>query len=100
MKLDSRAPPPPQVGQQKGAGKRNRIPPDGVQRPCQNHSFHTDAAEVKHMEEGLLKLLNDFNSGKLRAFGSLHYLKITDFHFSFTFIFYRSRLQHGADGTD
>ena len=40
------------------------------QRPCQTHSFHTDAAEVQHMEEGLLKLLGDFNSGKLRAFGN------------------------------
>ncbi len=38
-------------------------------RPCQTHSFHTDAAEVQHMEKGLLKLLDDFNSGKLRAFG-------------------------------
>lgn len=40
-----------------------------VQRPCQTHSFHTDAAEVQHMETVLLKLLDDFNSGKLRAFG-------------------------------
>ncbi len=39
------------------------------QRACQTHSFHTDAAEVQHMEKGLLKLLEDFNSGKLRAFG-------------------------------
>ena len=40
-----------------------------VQRPCQTHSFHTDAAEVQEMETVLLKLLDDFNSGKLRAFG-------------------------------
>ena len=40
-----------------------------VQRPCQTHSFHTDAAEVQQMETVLLKLLDDFNSGKLRAFG-------------------------------
>lgn len=38
-------------------------------RPCQTHSFHTDAAEVQQMETVLLKLLDDFNSGKLRAFG-------------------------------
>ena len=35
----------------------------------QTHSFHTDAAEVQHMEKGLIKLMEDFNSGKLRAFG-------------------------------
>ena len=40
-----------------------------VQRQCQTHSFHTDAAEVQRMETVLLKLLDDFNSGKLRAFG-------------------------------
>ena len=39
------------------------------QPPCQTHSFHTDAAEVQHMEKGLIKLMEDFNSGKLRAFG-------------------------------
>lgn len=41
----------------------------GAARPCQTHSFHTDAAEVQQMETVLLKLLDDFNSGKLRAFG-------------------------------
>ena len=45
---------------------------DSVQRPCQTHSFHTDASEVQHMEEGLIKLLEDFNSGKLRAFGKMN----------------------------
>ena len=44
-------------------------PSKAVQRPCQTHSFHTDAAEVQQMETVLLKLLDDFNSGKLRAFG-------------------------------
>jgi len=40
-----------------------------VQRPCQAHSFHTEAAEIQRMEKELLTLLSDFNSGKLRAFG-------------------------------
>merc|ERR1712223_1251314 len=44
-------------------------PSKAEQRPCQTHSFHTDAAEVQQMETVLLKLLDDFNSGKLRAFG-------------------------------
>ena len=35
----------------------------------QAHSFHTDVAEVQKMETELLTLLDDFNSGKLRAFG-------------------------------
>lgn len=34
-----------------------------------SHSFQTDAVEVQHMEKGLLKLMDDFNSGRLRAFG-------------------------------
>lgn len=42
---------------------------DPVHRPCQAHSFHTDAAEVQKMEKELLTLLAEFNSGKLRAFG-------------------------------
>jgi hypothetical protein len=37
-----------------------------VQRPCHTHCFLTDAAEVQQMETVLLKLLDDFNSGKLR----------------------------------
>lgn len=69
---NSRAPPPPQMTTTTGAksaSRKSRLPHESVQRPCQTHSFHTDAAEVQHMEEGLLKLLDDFNSGKLRAFG-------------------------------
>jgi len=70
---DSRAPPPPQmsqgVGKSSGRARTSRLPHESIQRPCQTHSFHTDAGEVQHMEEGLLKLLDDFNSGKLRAFG-------------------------------
>ena len=46
-----------------------------VQRPCQAHSFHTEAAEVQKMEKELLSLLSDFNSGKLRAFGE-YYLDV------------------------
>ena len=46
-----------------------------MQRPCQTHSFHTDAAEVQQMETVLLKLLDDFNSGKLRAFGKFSLIK-------------------------
>ena len=59
------------------AGIRTRNPRvvhETVQRPCQTHSFHTDASEVQHMEEGLIKLLDDFNSGKLRAFGNFIFL--------------------------
>ena len=77
--LDSRAPPPPAMstGATGKAGIRTRNPRvvhETVQRPCQTHSFHTDASEVQHMEEGLIKLLDDFNSGKLRAFGNLIFL--------------------------
>ena len=66
----SRAPQPP--NSETPAINKNRpvtSPNSSVQRPCQTHSFHTDAAEVQQMETVLLKLLDDFNSGKLRAFG-------------------------------
>jgi len=33
------------------------------------HSFLTDVAEVRQMEQGLLQLLDDFHQGKLQAFG-------------------------------
>ncbi|XP_071957258.1 coiled-coil domain-containing protein 28B-like [Antedon mediterranea] len=36
--------------------------------PCTEHTFLTDASEVRHMEEGLTQLLTDFHNGKLRAF--------------------------------
>merc|ERR1712241_1079840 len=39
-------------------------------RPCREHSFLTDVADVRQMEQGLLQLLEDFHSGKLQAFGS------------------------------
>lgn len=33
------------------------------------HSFLTEVTDVYEMEGGLLNLLNDFHSGRLRAFG-------------------------------
>ncbi|CAD5117867.1 DgyrCDS6612 [Dimorphilus gyrociliatus] len=36
-------------------------------RPAE-HSFVTDVADVRQMEHGLLKLLDDFHSGHLQAF--------------------------------
>jgi len=69
----TRAPQPPidstPATSSKSTKKSVMSPTKAVQRPCQTHSFHTDAAEVQQMETVLLKLLDDFNSGKLRAFG-------------------------------
>lgn len=39
------------------------------QRMCKEHTFLTDVADVRQMEQGLLQLLDDFHSGKLQAFG-------------------------------
>ncbi len=39
-------------------------------RPCREHSFLTDVADVRQMEQGLLQLLEDFHTGRLQAFGS------------------------------
>eukprot|EP00096_Caligus_rogercresseyi_P012106 TRINITY_DN4982_c0_g1_i1.p1 TRINITY_DN4982_c0_g1~~TRINITY_DN4982_c0_g1_i1.p1 ORF type:complete len:121 (-),score=56.03 TRINITY_DN4982_c0_g1_i1:203-565(-) len=41
-----------------------------LNRLCPSHSFHTDPVEVQHMEKNLLRLLQDFNSGKFRLGGS------------------------------
>jgi len=67
----SRAPPPPTPTTPSTSKVKKTLtsPSRAVQRPCQTHSFHTEAKEVQQMEISLLKLLNDFNSGKLRAFG-------------------------------
>jgi Domain of unknown function (DUF4061) len=40
-----------------------------VVRDLQHHSFLSDVADVRGMEKALLKLLEDFHSGELRAFG-------------------------------
>ncbi|CAL1271081.1 unnamed protein product [Larinioides sclopetarius] len=37
-------------------------------RSCEQHTFLTDITEVRQMEQGLLKLLDDFHLGKLQAF--------------------------------
>lgn len=41
-------------------------------RDLQHHSFLSDVADVRGMEKALLKLLEDFHSGELRAFGEVH----------------------------
>ncbi|XP_049806024.1 uncharacterized protein LOC126248744 isoform X2 [Schistocerca nitens] len=40
-----------------------------LRRSCQHHSFLSDVTDVRCMETALLHLLEDFHSGKLRAFG-------------------------------
>lgn len=50
----------------------NKIKQASVQgniRLCEQHTFLTDITEVRQMEQGLLKLLDDFHLGKLQAFG-------------------------------
>lgn len=38
-------------------------------RPLKHHSFISEVPDVRHMERALLGLLDDFHSGKLKAFG-------------------------------
>lgn len=38
-------------------------------RALKHHSFMSEVPDVRHMERALLGLLDDFHSGKLRAFG-------------------------------
>lgn len=44
------------------------------QRPIKHHSFVSEVPDVKHMERALLGLLDDFHSGKLKAFGKFQYI--------------------------
>lgn len=39
-------------------------------RSLKHHSFLSEVPDVRHMERALLGLLDDFHSGKLKAFGS------------------------------
>ncbi|XP_041351338.1 coiled-coil domain-containing protein 28A-like [Gigantopelta aegis] len=63
-----RMPHPQHVVEKTAKGKSTTIG-DDANRPCKEHSFLTDVADVRSMEQGLLGLLEDFHSGKLRAFG-------------------------------
>lgn len=60
-------PKPPPERKSSKSGKKDRR--QTCSRPCKEHSFLTDVADVRAMEQGLLQLLKDFHSGKLQAFG-------------------------------
>ncbi|XP_070182473.1 coiled-coil domain-containing protein 28B-like [Littorina saxatilis] len=48
--------------------RKSGVRSGSVKRLTKEHSFLTDVADVRAMEQGLLQLLGDFHSGKLRAF--------------------------------
>lgn len=65
----SREPGQSQSQERKSSKKgQTERPPGAVKRLTKEHSFLTDVADVRAMEQGLLQLLGDFHSGKLRAF--------------------------------
>lgn len=41
-------------------------------RSLKHHSFISEVPDVRHMEKALLGLLDDFHSGKLKAFGKIY----------------------------
>ncbi|XP_065163668.1 coiled-coil domain-containing protein 28A isoform X2 [Atheta coriaria] len=49
---------------------RNIHKVDPPHKPVHHHSFLSEVPDVRHMERALLGLLDDFHSGKLRAFAS------------------------------
>lgn len=52
-------------------------------RPLKHHSFISEVPDVRHMERALLGLLEDFHSGKLKAFGRwLSSFKYKGFYFN------------------
>lgn len=63
--LDHRPPRPPQPNLSKLQNKKVLT----LDRSTQHHCFLSDAMDVRQMEQALLQLLDDFHSGKLRAFG-------------------------------
>lgn len=58
-------PPPPQLSNR--AHSLKKVVP--LERPVHHHCFLSDVTDVRRMEAALLHLLEDFHSGKLRAFG-------------------------------
>ncbi|XP_043215137.1 coiled-coil domain-containing protein 28B-like isoform X1 [Amphibalanus amphitrite] len=60
--------PPPATSSAEAARDKHAFK-GGVPRPCRHHSFLTEPADVKRMEADLLRLMQGFNSGSLRAFG-------------------------------
>ncbi|XP_022100467.1 coiled-coil domain-containing protein 28B-like [Acanthaster planci] len=63
----SQSTPAEQTKKSKGR-KRNRGNTTDTDRPCQEHSFITDVNDIQTMQDGLLKLMRDFETGKLSAF--------------------------------
>ncbi|GBM55989.1 hypothetical protein AVEN_45136-1 [Araneus ventricosus] len=55
-----------------GASKQKASEGQSTSRTCEQHTFLTDITEVRQMEQGLLKLLDDFHLGKLQAFGIVY----------------------------
>ena len=56
-------------GIRSGPRIRDGIDSRKMDRPTQHHTFLTDVADVRQIEQGLLQLMEDFQAGNLRAFG-------------------------------
>lgn len=52
-----------------GPRLRTGIDARHMDRPVQHHTFYADVADVRQIEQGLLQLMEDFQTGSLRAFG-------------------------------
>ncbi|KAK7604053.1 hypothetical protein V9T40_004326 [Parthenolecanium corni] len=63
--FDHKPPRPPQPNLKKLQNKKVMT----LDRSSQHHCFLSDVMDVRQMEQALLHLLDDFHSGKLRAFG-------------------------------
>jgi len=57
------------VGIETPKGTGSKLPSINNVHRAMEHSFLTDVADVRQMEQGLLQLLEDFHLGKLQAFG-------------------------------
>lgn len=70
-------------------------------RSLKHHSFISEVPDVRYMERALLGLLDDFHSGKLKAFGEFNYIyvKICDLiscSFSLCVFFFFDNLGFGC----
>ncbi|XP_063967242.1 coiled-coil domain-containing protein 28B-like isoform X2 [Lytechinus pictus] len=48
--------------------KHKTVVDGAMEAGCKEHSFITNASDIRQMQNGLLNLLEEFNSGKLQAF--------------------------------
>lgn len=66
-----------------------------VESKAPHHTFVSEVPDVRHMERALIMLLDDFHSGKLRAFGE--HVSIVSEYFIICWMSHRKGLLDGTN---